>query len=47
MKTKEVKRVEAEARQARYDTLSVVEKLALIEDRPGSSSKEHARILWS
>ena len=45
MKSKNYKREQAEKRQAVYDSLSDMEKLALIQSRPGSSARERARIL--
>ena len=45
MKSKEQKRIEAEARQAKYDALTNVEKWALINSRPGVSGKETTRFL--
>jgi len=45
MKTKEQKRAEAAERQAKYDALTVAEKLALSKSRPGTSLRERARIM--
>ena len=39
-KTKEQKRKEAEERQAKYDSLSITDKIKQIAKRPGNSSKE-------
>lgn len=45
MKTKDVKRAEAEQRQAAHDALSAFDKLAKLAMRPGESKRERARIL--
>jgi len=44
MKTKEVKREEAEKRQVYYDKMSKESKLARIDNRRGNSKKEKAKI---
>ena len=45
MKTKDVKRAEADARQAYHDALPAFDKLAKVATRPGESTRERARIL--
>lgn len=47
MKTKDVKRAEAEKRQAAHDALPAFDKLAKLATRPGESKHERARILGS
>lgn len=42
---KNLRRTQAEERQAKYDALSPAEKLAQIAERRGNSSKELARIM--
>lgn len=42
---KEKKRMEAEARQNKYDSLSPAEKMNLINSRPGDSRREKDRLL--
>lgn len=44
MKTKDIKRSEAEARQAKYDRLTRQEKVQLIVSRRGNSARELARV---
>jgi len=44
-KRKERKRAEAESRQAKYDGLTLKERLELAQDRRGHSFKEVQRIL--
>lgn len=38
------RREEAEARQKLYESLTADDKLVMIEDRPGESKKERARV---
>ncbi|MEV4737150.1 MULTISPECIES: hypothetical protein [unclassified Microbacterium] len=45
MKTKDVKRAEAEQRQAAHDALPAFDKLAKLATRPGESKRERTRIL--
>jgi hypothetical protein len=42
---REQKRQEAKERQARYDALTIAEKLAQINERPGWSAREKARLV--
>lgn len=44
MKSKEQKRLEAQIRQDIYNSLTVGQKLARIAARPGSSTKETAKL---
>jgi hypothetical protein len=44
VKTKEQKRIEAEARQVAYDALTPLAKLARLDARRGASGRERARI---
>lgn len=39
-KTKEVKRIEAEARKVEHDKRTPLQQLKLIEQRPGASQRE-------
>lgn len=43
-KTKDARRTQAEQRQAAYDSLSEEEKLARLDQRPGESRRERARL---
>ena len=43
-KSKELKRKEAIERQKKYDSLSTLEKIILIQSRPGNSLKELKRL---
>jgi len=45
MKTKDEKRADAAERQAAHDSLTTVQKLGKIAERPGESKRERARIL--
>jgi hypothetical protein len=45
MKSKSQKRMEAIQRQEKYNSLSTMDKLILIESRPGNSAKEIKRLL--
>lgn len=45
MKSKKLKREEAEERQKRYDNLDIHEKMAQLITRPGESKREAARLL--
>jgi hypothetical protein len=45
VKTKVLKRREAEERQAVYDGLSAVDKWRLLRSRPGESRREGSRLL--
>ena len=45
MKTKEEKQKEALARQEKYDSLSIEERINLVTKRPGNSSKELNKLL--
>lgn len=44
LRHKEQKRQEAKERQARYNALTTTEKLALIDARPGNSSREREKL---
>lgn len=44
MKSKELKRLEAQERQARFDALTREEKWMQIVQRPGASWRESARL---
>lgn len=41
---KDIRRNEAKARQEDYDTLTVEQKLAQLDSRPGKSKRERARL---
>lgn len=45
MKTKEQKKEEAVERAAHYSSLTLSQKLELIEKRPGQSKREHLRLM--
>lgn len=45
MKTKEQKRNEAKERQAKYDSLTLEQKLDLLRTRPGASLREGMRLM--
>lgn len=42
--TKNIKREAAEQRQAKYDALSVEQKLERLDSRPGQAQRERAKL---
>lgn len=44
LREKQRKQEEAQARHEKYNSLSLIEKLALLDSRPGESKKERAKL---